>query len=49
MLFGVLIDWVLRKACDGHGMFIRKQFCTLRDVQEESRRLSNLNFVDDMI
>jgi len=47
LLFGVLIDWVLRKACDGHGLVLKRRVRTLRGV-EEGYRLPDLDFADDV-
>jgi len=47
LLFGVLIDWVLRKACDGYGIQLKKRVRTLRGI-EEGWRLPDLDFADDI-
>ena len=47
LLFGILIDWVLRKACNGHGIQLEKRHRTLRGIQE-GWRLPDLDFADDV-
>ena len=47
LLFGILIDWVLRKSCDGHGMHMKKRVRTLRGI-EEGWKLPDLDFADDI-
>ena len=47
LLLGVLIDWVLRKACDGHGVVMKKLVRTLKGV-EEGWRIADFDFADDM-
>jgi len=47
LVFGLLIDWVLKKACDGHGMVLRKRVRTLKGVTE-GWKLPDLDFADDV-
>jgi len=47
LLFGVLIDWVLRKACEGHGMLMRKRVRTLKGIVD-GWKLADLDFADDV-
>ncbi|KAL6481095.1 hypothetical protein MHYP_G00091750 [Metynnis hypsauchen] len=47
ILFGVLIDWLLRKACDGYGIQLEKSIRTLRGFRE-GWKLPDLDFADDV-
>ena len=47
LLFGVLIDWVLKKACEGRGLQLKRRTRTLLGV-EEAWKLGDLDFADDV-
>lgn len=47
LLFGLLIDWVLHKACDGYGLMMKKRVRTLLGISE-GWQLSDLAFADDV-
>lgn len=47
LLFGLLIDWVLHKACDGYGMQLEKKVRTLKGTTE-GWKLPDLDFADDV-
>jgi len=47
LLFRLLIDWVLKKSCEGHGLRMRKRVRTLKGVVE-GWSLSDLDFADDV-
>lgn len=47
MLFGLVIDWVLRKSSRGRGMRMKRRVRTLRGI-EEGWTLSDLDFADDV-
>jgi len=47
LLFGLLIDWVLKKSCEGHGLRMRKRVRTLKGVVE-GWSLADLDFADDV-
>jgi exonuclease III len=47
LLFGILIDWILKKACDGYGLQLERRTRTLRGTKE-GWKLPDFDFADDV-
>ena len=46
LLFGILIDWILKKACNGYGLQLERRIHTLRGTKE-GWKLPDFDFADD--